>query len=111
MKVVAIKDVEDCFDGSFIKELLLDEETDEHFIQSLGAVGTLSYFPEFARPFFKARISGIAEIKGVQGNRTMRLLLYSEKSMEWLNMFVQDISNQEQEVIGSTSEQTFQWGH
>jgi len=104
MRVLEVKDVEDCFDGSFIKELLLDEETDKHFIQSLGMIGTLCYFPEFARPFFKVKVPEIAEIKGVQGNQTIRLLLYSEKSMEWLNTFVQRIGSQEKEVIGSISE-------
>ena len=95
MSVVEIRDIEDCFDGSFIKELLLDQEIDEHFIELLGEIGDLRYFPEFARPFFKTRVPKVAEIKGVQGNRTLRVLLYDKTGKEWLDMFVDRIGSQE----------------
>ena len=97
MKVIEIKDIEDCFDGSFIRELLLDENTDKNFIQSLSQFGQLRYFPDFARPFFKVLVPKVAEFKGVEGNNTIRLLLYDENAKKWMNKFVNWIEDQVKE--------------
>ena len=88
MKVVDIKDIEDCFDGSFIKELLLDDEMNKDFVKSLAELGELKYFADFSRPFFKLRVGKQAELKGVEGNRTLRVLLYSEKGKVWLDSLI-----------------------
>ncbi|MCP4219927.1 MAG: hypothetical protein GY765_35175, partial [bacterium] len=45
MKVLEITHIEDCFDGSFIKELHLDEPVTEAFIYHLEPMGNLQYFP------------------------------------------------------------------
>ena len=91
MNVVAIQDIEDCFDGSYIKELLFDEPLPKEFIESLGTLGRLQYFPDFARPFFKVIVPKIAEFKGVQGNCTMRVLLYNQQGISWLKEVVSRI--------------------
>ena len=53
MRVVHVKDIEDCFDGSSIKEFELDEKISKDFIKKLGQGYCLEYFSDFARPFFK----------------------------------------------------------
>lgn len=58
MKVLESKDVEECLDGVFIKEFLLDEEVTEEFIGHIGKLGQLKYFPHFPRPFFKITRKG-----------------------------------------------------
>jgi len=73
MIILEIKQVEDCLDGSVIKELFLEEKISSAFIQSLGKEGTLQYFPHFAKPFFKLRIEGKLNLKGIEGNTTLRV--------------------------------------
>lgn len=79
MKVVEVKHVEDCFDGSLIKELLLAEEITKTHIFSLGKAGSAQYFPHFARPFFKIRVPDRFDLKGIEGNKTMRIHLKNPK--------------------------------
>ncbi len=93
MEVVKVKDIEDCLDGSFIKELLLSQEISKDFIFELAGKGNLEYFSDFARPFFKIRVSGVYDLKGVQGNKTIRIHLKSpeEYSIEDFIEFVEGI--------------------
>jgi hypothetical protein len=73
MKVVAVTHVEDCFDGSLIKEVLLSDSIRKEFIFILGKNGDVQYFSNFARPFFKIRVKKLFDIKGIEGNKTMRV--------------------------------------
>ena len=66
MKVVKIKHIEDCFDGSFIKELLLDRVITKPYLNNLGKLGVMKYYATFARPFYridfeKSYIKGVYE--------------------------------------------------
>jgi hypothetical protein len=80
MRVIEIKDVEDCFDGSFIKELLFDREITKELVFHLGRLGDIQYFDTFARPFFKIRVKSKYDLKGIVGNRTLRIHLKSPSS-------------------------------
>lgn len=75
MRVVSIKHLEDCFDGSFIKEVLLDQEIDKETILNLGQDGNLKYYQDFTRPYFKIVRTSCYELKGVEGNKSMRIHL------------------------------------
>lgn len=75
MNILELKHIEDCLDGSTVKEVILDQIITSEFIHALGKEGTLQYFPHFARPFFKVRIDGKLNIKGVEGNTTLRIRL------------------------------------
>lgn len=91
MKVIEVKHVEDCFDGSLIKELLLSDAMTRQFIYNLGENDTMQYFSHFARPFFKIRRNGIYDIKGIEGNNTMRVHL--KKPDEYsLNEFIEMVN-------------------
>jgi len=76
MKIVDVRHIEDCFDGSFIHEVLFDADIAPAFIRALGAEGILHYHRDFARPFFRVILKGRFTIKGVEGNRTVRVLSY-----------------------------------
>lgn len=75
MTILDIKHIEDCFDGSSVKELLLSSPITSTLIQDLGSKGHLQYFPHFARPFFKLRITNKVDLKGIEGNNTIRIRL------------------------------------
>ena len=75
MPVVDIKNVEDCFDGTSIREVLLSFEITKAQIFALGKEGKLQYFADFARPFFKIRVEGRYDLKGIEGNNTIRVHL------------------------------------
>jgi hypothetical protein len=69
MKVIGVKDVEDCFDRLLIKEIRVDAPLCKSTVLRLGEGGTVNYFEEFPRPFFKVRVSGCFDIKGIAGNK------------------------------------------
>ncbi len=75
MKVVSVKNVEDCFDGSFIREILFEEIIDKETILNLSQEGSLKYYEDFPRPFFKIIRNTYYDIKGVQGNKSIRIHL------------------------------------
>jgi len=76
MTVTEIQHVEDCFDGSFIKEFFLDETITEPFIRYLGKDKKLEYFPEFARPFFRIIAEDEYMIKGIEENRYVKVIIF-----------------------------------
>lgn len=73
MEIIEIKHVEDCFDGSLIKELRISKEITKEFIYAVAGGGDIQYFAHFAKPFFKIRIPNRFDLKGIQGNTTMRI--------------------------------------
>jgi hypothetical protein len=85
MKILDIKHIEDCFDGSVIQEILFTRPISKEFIFFLGKTGKLHYLDTFARPFFKV-ITENYEFKGVEGNHTIRIIL-KNKPEESLKAF------------------------
>lgn len=75
MKVTATRIIETCLDGTMNIEKTLDRATDNRFIHHLGMLGTLEYFPQFARPFFRITRPGIFVIKGVEGELTFEVFI------------------------------------
>lgn len=78
MNIVDVRHIEDCFDGSYLYEILFDTEITSTFIEALGTEGRLQYHRDFARPFFKAVFNGRFTIKGVEGNTSVRLLAFDK---------------------------------
>ena len=64
-------------------------------IFSIGAGNKMKYFPHFARPFFKIRKSGIFDIKGIEGNNSIRVHLKNPEqfSIQKLIHFLENIEN------------------
>ncbi|MCG8699661.1 MAG: hypothetical protein MI922_16520 [Bacteroidales bacterium] len=84
MKILEIKHIEDCFDGTYIKELLFSSLITKDFILSISQNGKLTYFENFERPFFKIVYRSDFYIKGVEGNQTARILLHHEHDITYL---------------------------
>ncbi len=74
MEIDHIQHIEDCFDGSFIKEFVLRVPSDREFIYKLSHNCSLDYYPEFPRPFFRIENRGHWMIKGVEGANTFRVI-------------------------------------
>lgn len=91
MKVIHVKDQEDCFDGSLMKDILLDCLVTKSFIEFIGEKGDLSYFPNFARPFFKVIVKGHYFLKGIENNASLNLVLYKRNPRESLALFLNHI--------------------
>lgn len=73
MKLVEIKKLEDCFDGSIIFEYSFDENVEETFMKMLGQTGKLDYYPDFRRPFFKIMSRDGLQIKGIIGESNFEI--------------------------------------
>ena len=75
MKILAVQHLEDCFDGSYIKEVQFNENISEELILKLGILGHLRYYKDFPLPFFKITMARRFEIKGVEGKNSIRIHL------------------------------------
>jgi hypothetical protein len=91
MTVVAIKDIEDCLDGSLIRELLLGGPITSALIHHLGQMGTLQYFPHFPRPFFRVDGEGVM-FKGIEGNESIRVTLFNKNKLDGLEALIRAFS-------------------
>jgi hypothetical protein len=69
MRLIEIRKLEDCFDGSIIFKYSFDREVDEVLMKRIGEEGKVQYFPEFARPFFKIITPGSIQVRGIVGDR------------------------------------------
>jgi hypothetical protein len=74
LTILAIVDVESCFDGSWIKEVHLNSCITRQFIEYLAPLGAMQYFPDFARPFFKLHVETKYLLKGLEGNSVIRMI-------------------------------------
>jgi hypothetical protein len=73
MKVCAITHREDCVDGAVVKDVHIEGTINRRVIQHLGELGTLQYYPQFPKPFFKLDLGDGAAAKGVEGETSFRV--------------------------------------
>ncbi|MDD1719803.1 MAG: hypothetical protein LUQ25_07070 [Methanoregulaceae archaeon] len=102
MKVLQIRTVEVCLDGTVIREIRIDRTITREFIGHLGDTGLLEYFPAFARPFFRITRAGAYVIKGVEGEETFRVVYLSdyETQEELLRKHIESLPGSEISEIG-----------
>ncbi len=93
MKIIKVNKVKDCLDGTFIKEVILSNVITKDLILFLGKDGDLQYFTKFARPFFKIDIFGIYQLKGIEGNNRMQIILSRKNIDEAFFIFKKKIEN------------------
>ena len=74
MELIDIKKVEDCFDGSVIFQYAFDKEINETLMEKMGKKGTIQYYPEFLRPFFKIVTVDGLQVKGTIGNNKFEVI-------------------------------------
>lgn len=93
MKVIQQRKIEDCLDGSFIREFEFDQEISREFIDKLGQGHALEYFPKFPRPFFRIEKKNEYQIKGVLSNVTIKVIFYRHCSTRDVEKLIQLINN------------------
>ena len=96
MQITAVQHIEDCLDGSFIKEISLSTAVSKAIILYLATQqgAKLQYYPDFARPFFKLTYNKGSYIKGVEGNSTMRAVWWHcDEDEQWLRLALQQAAN------------------
>lgn len=94
MRIVDSKLIENCFEGTDIKEILLDKEISKEFIFYLKGDSFMQYFPTFSKPFFKIDVRAKYIIKGIEGFKTLRIIL-KEKPEELYKEFEKLVENYE----------------
>ncbi len=81
MRIVAIKKVEDCFDGSTIYAYTFSHAWSRESILALDQLGQLDFYPDFPRPFFRVHLKGGCQAKGVEAEQTC-VAIYPETDKE-----------------------------
>ncbi|MDJ0828469.1 MAG: hypothetical protein QNI92_01385 [Desulfobacterales bacterium] len=74
MKVIAQKRVEECLDGTIIKEFQLNAAVTKELVHYIGSMGKLDYYGHFPKPFYRITQRGAFILKGVEGNTTFQVL-------------------------------------
>ena len=82
MKLINIKKLEDCIDGSMIFMYTFNEKIDETLMRKVGKKGKLQYFPEFPRPFFKIITADGVQVKGIIGDDNFEVVFPRTISMK-----------------------------
>ena len=81
MRIVDVKRVEDCFDGSRVMRYFFDTPWTAAVIRRLAALGDLEYCDDFPRPLFRVTLPDGAEIKGVEGESDCQVV-YPQRDRE-----------------------------
>lgn len=105
-RLVAVHDVEDCFDDSFIKEIEVEPAVDESLMGRLAQGGQLEYHPDFPRPYFQIRKPNAYFVQGVIGSRTFRVTFsreHLERAHEELRQLIEERGSPWERNSSSTS--------
>ena len=87
MKVLKIKTIGDCLEGTNVRDLLFDSEITEDFVFYLKPLGKLVYNTSFDKPFFRLIVRGKYTLKGSVGNKTLRVLLPTDADDAFIREF------------------------
>ena len=75
MRITSVEKLEDCFDGTSAYFYYFDQPWTRPAILQLAALGTLDYFADFPRPFYRLRGPGGLQLKGVEGLQHCRVIV------------------------------------
>lgn len=72
--VMGIRELEDCLDGTIVREFVLDGPIDRDMMRRLADGAGLAFYESFPRPYFRIDLTG-AVIQGVIGCESFRATL------------------------------------
>ncbi|OFX77621.1 MAG: hypothetical protein A2X12_06285 [Bacteroidetes bacterium GWE2_29_8] len=78
MNIEKIINIEDCFDGSYIREFVFNKDITYDFVNMIKKDGELYLYDKFPRPFFKIDIIEKCLIKGIIGNKSLKIHFYKQ---------------------------------
>lgn len=95
MEIIKIKKIEGCLEGTNVRDILLDNIIDKHFVDYLAQNAKLIYQETSGKPFFRIIIKTnyIFTIKGSIGNKSCRLLLPDKNQEEICTYLAKYISD------------------
>jgi hypothetical protein len=88
-RVIAIRPVEECLDGTTIKEFELASPMTEAVMRRIAEDGKLKYFPHFPRPYFRIDRRDAYIIQGVIGMCTFRVVFARSATTDSLEELLQ----------------------
>lgn len=91
MKLVKVKNIDDCLEGRNVRDFLFDEHLDRDFVEYMGQLGKLLLYDELSKPFFKIIVRGKYTLKGSLPNKTLRVLLPDDSGDLYLDELVKHI--------------------
>ncbi|MBN2083176.1 hypothetical protein JW859_13340 [bacterium] len=100
MKIIDIKKVEDCFDGSSVFSYWFDSQWTEAAIGGLSALGRLEYFADFPRPLFRLTTPEGLHVKGVKGEDNCRVIYPQSNRAEIRQAFERHFAARQQNKPG-----------
>jgi hypothetical protein len=82
MNLKEVKTIENCFDGDGVYDFIFDLPWTKRSIEKLQILGKLDYYPDFPRPFFRIRDYKGAQLKGLEGECSCRVILpYTDRNI------------------------------
>ena len=74
MKVTGVDFVEDCLDGTSLRDICLDHPVDAELVHRLAASGAIDFYSHFPIPYFRGNACG-AGVMGTTGSSSFRVVL------------------------------------
>jgi len=99
MKLIDVRKIEDCFDGSARNEYRFDGGISESFMRQLAAGARLDFFPDFPKPFFKIFRADGSQIKGILGGSDFEVYFPKDQNASIKTRFEEEL-HQLDEMIG-----------
>jgi len=81
MKILREVKSEDCFDGTFIKDYILDGKVGDGFLKYLSNFGELTVLDGIKKPFYSFDKTYFFTIKGIVGEESMKVI-YRRNNMD-----------------------------
>ena len=86
MKILDVREIDDCLEKSNFRDIEFDNPLNLSFIEYLGKLGEFFFYPDFSKPFFKV-VSDEYVFKGQEGNKSIRMIIKSDKMKKVLKRF------------------------
>jgi len=74
VKVIAVDFVEDCLDGTSLRDLRLEHPVDKDLVHHLAGLGEIDFYSHFPIPYFRGNVCG-AGVMGTTGSISFRAVL------------------------------------
>lgn len=87
MKLLSKNRIENCLPTAPEYRYVFSEPWRAGQILRLRRLGELDYYPDFPRPFFRLRLPGGAQMKGVEGDSCCRIVFSGGDETQSMNEF------------------------
>ena len=74
MRIVSEAGSEDCFDGTLIKDYVLDASVSTGFVECLRNFGEVTFLSSLKKPFYSVDVEYLFTIKGLLGEKRMKVI-------------------------------------